>query len=241
MDAVRFEHVSRRYGNRLALDGVELVVPAGSLFGLIGPNGAGKSTCISLIATLLPPSSGRVHVFAADVSERADEARRRIGYAPEEPLVYGGLTPREFVELSATLHGLDAAAGRRAAAELLTALGLGDRADDAIAGFSKGMRRKALLAAALAHDPDLLVLDEPLEGLDVFAQQALKALLRARVARGKTVLYSTHILEVVDGLCSHVALLARGKLVADGTLDGVKARLGVANLVDAFTPARIDA
>jgi ABC-2 type transport system ATP-binding protein len=241
MDAVRFEQVSRCYGSRRALDGVELTVPAGALFGLIGPNGAGKSTCISLIATLLPPSSGRVSVFAADVSERADEARRRIGYAPEEPLVYGGLTPREFVELSATLHGLDAAAGRRAASELLETLGLADRADDAIAGFSKGMRRKALLAAALAHDPDLLVLDEPLEGLDVFAQQALKALLRARVARGKTVLYSTHILEVVDGLCTHVALLERGRLVADGTLDGVKARLGVTSLVDAFTPARLRA
>jgi ABC-2 type transport system ATP-binding protein len=241
MEAVRFEGVTRRYGSRVALDGVELTVPAGALFGLIGPNGAGKSTCIALIATLLPPSTGRVRVFGADVRERADEARRRIGYAPEEPLVYGGLTPREFVALSATLHGLDKEAGARAATELLAALGLADRADDAIAGFSKGMRRKALLAAALAHDPDLLVLDEPLEGLDVFAQQALKALLRERVARGKTVLYSTHILEVVDGLCSHVALLDRGKLVADGRLDDVRARLGVGSLVDAFAPARMRA
>jgi ABC-2 type transport system ATP-binding protein len=241
MHAVELTQVSRFYGQRAAVHEASFSVPRGSLFGLIGPNGAGKSTCLGMVTTLLAPSAGRVAVCGLDVTVETSEARRRIGYAPEEPLIYAGLTAREFVELAGRLHGMDARAAREAAERLLADVALADRADDVILEFSKGMKRKTLLAAALVHDPEVLVLDEPLEGLDVIAQARFKEMLRERVARGRTVLYSTHILEVAEALCSHVALLSAGKVLACGTLDEVKGALGVGALIDAFVRERVPA
>lgn len=238
MHAVEFSNVSRFYGQRAAVREATFPVPPGALFGLLGPNGAGKSTCLGMVTTLLAPSAGSLTVCGLDVAAATAEVRRRIGYAPEEPLIYAGLTAREFVELAARLHGMDAHVAREAAEHLLTEMALADRADDVIMEFSKGMKRKTLLAAALVHDPEVLVLDEPLEGLDVIAQARFKALLRARVARGRTVLYSTHIIEVAEALCSHVALLSAGEIMAHGTLDEVKGQLGVDSLLQAFLHER---
>ena len=234
--AVELSKVSRRYGSRPAVIDVDLSVPAGALYGLIGPNGAGKTTCLNMVVTLLPPDAGRLTVCGHDVVRDHMAARRCLGYAPEEPLVYGGLTPLEFCELSATLHGMEIASGREASRELIARFGLEARAGDAIASFSKGMRRKAILCAALVHDPDVLVLDEPLEGLDVLAQDTFKAALRERGARGKTVIYSSHILEVVDELCSHVGLIQRGRVLASGPIEDVRKKLGVRSFVEAFVP-----
>jgi ABC-2 type transport system ATP-binding protein len=231
MPAVELRALTRSYGGATGIDGLDLVVPDGALFGLVGPNGAGKSTCLGVVTTLLPPTSGTALVCGFDVAREPMEVKRRVGYAPEEPLLYGGLTARELVQLSATLHGVPEADG----SELLAAFDLTSRADDLIASYSKGMKRKALLAAAMVHDPPLLVLDEPLEGLDVIAQARLKDLLRARVARGRTVLYSSHIVEVVEQLCSHVALLDKGRLLAAGALAEVRTQLGGKTLLQAFT------
>jgi ABC-2 type transport system ATP-binding protein len=233
-DAIVFDRVTFSYGAGTTLDGVELRVPRGVLFALIGPNGAGKSTSLNLITTLLMPASGRVLVCGHDTVLEPDAVRRVLGYAPEESLLFSGLTAREFVELSATLHGLGAGAATDATAQLLGDFGLTDRADDMLASFSKGMRRKTVLAAALVHDPELLVLDEPMEGLDVVAQQTLKELLRQRVARGRSVVYSTHIIEIIETLCSHVAVLRQGRVLAQGTLADARAALGVTRLEDVF-------
>lgn len=231
---IELRGVTRRYGSRTAVNDLSLTVPRGSLYGLLGANGAGKTTCLNMITTLLPPSEGRIFVGGLDSVRQSTDLRRRIGYAPEEPQLYSGLTPREFVELSAVLHDIDRSECADRAEQALKVLGLDDRADDPIATFSKGMRRKTLLAASIAHDPDVLVLDEPLEGLDVFAQAALKSLLRERVAQGKTVLYSSHTIEVVETLCTHVGLLAEGRLVAAGRVDDLKSELGIGALLDAF-------
>jgi ABC-2 type transport system ATP-binding protein len=234
-DAVVFDRVTFSYGGvGAALDGVDLRVPRGVLFALIGPNGAGKSTALNLITTLLEPGQGHVRVCGHDSVQQPDAVRRVLGYAPEESLLFSGLTAREFVALSATLHGLDVRTAADATAQLLGDFGLGERADDMLASFSKGMRRKTVLAAALVHDPELLVLDEPMEGLDVIAQQTLKELLRRRVARGRSVLYSTHIIEIIEALCSHVAVLRQGRVLAQGAIADARAALGVARLEDVF-------
>jgi ABC-2 type transport system ATP-binding protein len=232
--AIRFDRVRFTYGDRAALDGIDLCVPRGALYALVGPNGAGKSTSLNLMTTLLRPSAGQVTVCGHDTVRAPDAVRRVLGYAPEEPLLFSGLTAHEFVALSATLHGMTPEAGAEAATALLTRFGLAERAGDLIASFSKGMRRKTLLAAALVHDPEVLVLDEPMEGLDVIAQQELKALFRARVADGRTVIYSTHILEIIESLCSHVGVLMRGTVLAEGTLADVRGKLGVARLEQIF-------
>jgi ABC-2 type transport system ATP-binding protein len=233
--AVRFHEVRFAYGGRLALDQVSLTVPRGALFALLGANGAGKSTTLHLMTTLLQPSSGAISVCGHDSVQAPDAVRAALGYAPEEPLLFSGLTAHEFVELAGTLHGMGAAAASARAEVLLAGFGLGERRGDMLASFSKGMRRKALLAAALAHDPELLVLDEPMEGLDVVAQQQLKQLLRERVAAGGTVVYSTHVLEVIESLCSHAGVLRRGAVVGCGPVDDVRRQLGVARLEHIFS------
>ena len=233
-EAIVFERVSFAYGDKPVLRDVGLRVPRGVLCALIGPNGAGKSTSLNLITTLLRPQQGCVRVCGHDVAAAPDAVRSALGYAPEESLLFSGLTAREFVELAGALHGLGPADAARATNELLDQFGLAARADDMLASFSKGMRRKTVLAAALVHDPELLVLDEPMEGLDVVAQQTLKELLRRRVTRGRSVLYSTHMIEVVESLCTHVALLRQGQLLAQGAIAAVCAELGVASLEALF-------
>jgi len=234
MNAIELRGVTRRYGENLALDNVSFVVPSGSIFGLVGANGAGKTTCLNIVTTLLPPSAGDVLVCGSSVTCAPRETRRRVGYAPEEPLLYDGLTASEFVCLSGRLHGLEGAEALERAAEQLAGFDLSAQAEHQVGSFSKGMRRKVLIAASLAHDPDLLVLDEPLEGLDVIAQKRLKDLLRERADRGRTVFYSTHIVEVVEALCTHVAILRAGKLSAVGTIPEVLDTLQIRSLMDAF-------
>ncbi len=232
--AIEFGGVSRRFGGTEALRNVDLLVPTGSLFGLLGPNGAGKTTSINLLTTLLPPTGGKVTVLGYDATKEPDEIRKRIGFVPEEPLVYSGLTGREFVELSAILHGVPKEKIDGRVNELLVLFKLTDQMDGALATYSKGMRRKTLIAAALVCDPEVLVLDEPMEGLDVYAQGLLKDLLRQRVHDQKTVIYSTHIMEVADSLCSHLSILDKGSVVATGTIEEVKAKLGATTLEQAF-------
>ena len=232
--AVAFERVSHRYGNTPALAGITYQVPRGAIFGLIGPNGSGKSTTLNIITGRLAHSEGMVQVCGKNVREHSEDIKRLIGYAPEEVKLYEGLTAQEFVELSGTLHHMSPEAATAAAHTLLLRFGLDKRRNEQLGSFSKGMRRKALLAAAMVHEPEILILDEPLEGLDVIAQKILKDIVREIANSGRTVIYSTHILEVLTGFCSHVVLLDRGELLACGPLDEVKNQLGVADLADVF-------
>jgi len=232
--AVEFERVTHHYDSQTALADVTYQVPNGAIFGLIGPNGSGKSTTLNIITGRLAHSQGTVRVRGRDIRAHGAEIKRLIGYAPEEVKLYDGLTAFEFVELSAILHHLAPSRAADAARRILDRFALGERSHQQLGSFSKGMRRKALLAAAMVHEPELLILDEPLEGLDVIAQKILKDLVREIAATGRTVIYTTHILEVLAGFCTHVVLMDKGEMIAHGPVAEVMARLGVTHLADFF-------
>jgi ABC-2 type transport system ATP-binding protein len=214
---IEIQGLVRRYGDVEAVSGLTLTVPGGQVFGLLGPNGAGKSTTLRILATLIRPTSGTVRIGGFDVAAQPDEVRRIIGYVPEGADLYDALTGMEFLELVADLHRLppkEADARRR---PLLESFALLDDAGRPIGEYSKGMKQKLLITAALQHDPAVLLLDEPLDGLDVAAQEVLKGIIRRQAAAGRVVVYSSHILEVVERLCDRVAIIHRGRLVADGS------------------------
>ncbi len=205
-----------------AVRGVDLEVPSGSVFALLGPNGSGKSTIVKMILGLLFPTSGTLEVLGA--SPRSVEAKRRIGYLPEESRLYPQLTPRETLEFHARLFGLPRAVARRRIGELLAMTGLEHARDRAVGGFSKGMARRVGLAQALLNDPDLVLLDEPSSGLDPQGARQIKDLILALGARGKTVVLTSHLLADVEDVCSRIAIVFNGVLLAQGALDDLLER-----------------
>lgn len=200
-----------------AVRGVDLEVPSGSVFALLGPNGSGKSTIVKMILGLLFPTSGTLEVLGA--SPRSVEAKRRIGYLPEESRLYPQLTPQETLEFHARLFGLPRDVARRRIDELLDMTGLAHARDRAVGGFSKGMARRVGLAQALLNDPDLVLLDEPSSGLDPQGARQIKDLILALGARGKTVILTSHLLADVEDVCSRIAIVFNGVLLAQGPLD----------------------
>jgi ABC-2 type transport system ATP-binding protein len=220
----------RRFGSLVAVDRLDFALPAGALVGLLGANGAGKTTTLNLLTTQLAPSEGAAH----DIRTAMMDVRRRIGYVPEHGAVYEGLTAREYLELAAVLHDLDPGRGLRRAERLLAHFELGSVLDDRLAGFSKGMRRKVLVAAALLHDPPVLLLDEPMDGLDVASQRRLAELLVQLAAEGKTVLYSSHVLQQVQEICRQLLLIHEGRLLWQGDVAALRAAHGGAPLTDIF-------
>jgi len=226
------EGVTRRFGERLALDGLSLEVRAGEVFGLLGPNGAGKTTALRILCGLLPTHAGRASIAGHDLATDPLGARRRFGYVPDGAPLYANLTPREHLELVGRLHQLDAPRIASEGARLLAELELGERADDPVGSFSRGMRQKTAIACALLHRPPLLILDEPLTGLDAPTTQVIKALLRGWADRGGAVLYTSHLLDVVERVCDRMAILAGGRLLADGSLEELRARAGQARSLE---------
>ncbi|MGE5176851.1 MAG: ABC transporter ATP-binding protein [Hyphomicrobiales bacterium] len=216
LSGIAIRDLVRRYGDIEAVRGVSLDVPGGEVFGLLGPNGAGKSTTLKILATLLRPTSGTVSVGGHNVATDADAVRRIIGYVPEGADLYESLSGLEFLELVADLHEIppDVAASRRD--PLLESLDLTEDASRPIGGYSKGMKQKVLITAALQHDPRVLLLDEPLDGLDVASQEVLKGIIRRFASEGRTVIYSSHILEVVERVCDRVGILSQGRIAALG-------------------------
>ena len=208
----------------LALDGLDLRVPRGATVGLLGPNGSGKSTTIRLLLGLHRPTAGSASVLGLPAGH--PDARRRTGYLSEEADLHPFLTARETVETSGALHGMDRAARRKGAEELLERVGLAAEKDRRVEGFSRGMKRRVGLAAALVHGPELLILDEPTAGLDPVGRDGLLALLEDCRGRGTTVLLSSHVLSDVERLCDRVAILGQGRLAAEGTLEEVLRREG---------------
>lgn len=219
-----------------AVDNLDLTVRSGELYALLGPNGAGKTTTLRMVAGLLRPDAGSIQVFGVDVLADPIAAKRLIAWAPDEPMLYDRLTPMEYLEFVAGLWDVAPDIAQARAEDLLKTLGLWDDRNRRCEGFSRGMKQKAALAGALIHEPRLLILDEPLTGLDAAVARQVKDLLQARVRSGATVILTTHILEVAERMADRIGIIQRGKLLAEGTLDELRARTGEtgATLEDVF-------
>jgi ABC-2 type transport system ATP-binding protein len=221
-----FVDVSKSYGERVALSAFTLTIAAGEVLGLVGPNGAGKTTALRCLAGLHAPDQGCVRVAGIDVQLDPLAARRCLAFVPDGAPLYANLSPRAHLALVGRLFGLEEATIAAESERLLAAFELSDRRDDPVGAFSRGMRQKTALACALIARPKLLVLDEPLEGLDAPTTAMVKELLRAWAARGGAVLYTSHLLDVVERVCDRIAVLAHGKLLAQGTLAELRASSG---------------
>ena len=226
--------LSKSYGDKLALDDLTLRVEPGEIFGFLGPNGAGKSTTVKILTGLLTPDKGSATVAGFDVLKEPLEAKRRIGYVPEQPALYDTLTADEYLDLIGSLYHLDHAASLARRTELFDLFQLSDARHQRLSEFSKGMKQKVVIAAALIHRPDVLILDEPLDGLDANTALVMKELLRKLAAQGKTIMFSSHILEVVERICTRLVIINNGRLIAQGTSAEICAQVGATSLDAAF-------
>ena len=221
--AVRTQKLTREFGNLTAVDGIDLQVAAGQFFGFLGPNGAGKSTTIKMLTGLLAPTSGSMQLLGLDFASNSIEVKRQIGVVPEGMGLFERLTGSEYLNFVGRMYGLDRPTTQRRSEELLDFMQLADRPKTMVADYSHGMQKKLALAAAVIHGPRILFLDEPFEGVDALAAGALKALLGRMTERGVTIFLTSHVLEIVERLCSHVGIIAKGRLVAQGSLEELRA------------------
>jgi ABC-2 type transport system ATP-binding protein len=231
--ALEIRDLRKAFG-RPAVDGLALTVAPGEFYALLGPNGAGKTTTLRMIAGLLPADSGQIRIFGVDARRHPVEAKRLVAWLPDEPQLYDKLDPIEYLEFVAGLWGVEAKTARRRAEELLESLGLAEQRRQRCEGFSKGMRQKLALAGALIHEPKLLMLDEPLTGLDAASARLVKDILAARAKAGAAIVLTTHILEVAERIATRIGILARGRLVAEGTFEALKGARVEATLEDLF-------
>lgn len=231
---LKADNLFKRFHGHAAVAGVSFQLGPGEILGYLGPNGSGKSMTLKMLTGLVEPSSGHVTYDGVDVTGGNVDFRRRFGYVPEEPHFYSFLSGREYLELVADLRELPAAIRRGKIEPLLELFGLADGAEQSISAYSKGMRQKTLLIAALLHDPELVILDEPESGLDVGSILILRQLIRVLAARGKAILYSSHIVDNVERLCTRVIVLSAGKMVIDGNVDSVRVVSASGSLEEAF-------
>ncbi|HEY8581008.1 MAG TPA: ABC transporter ATP-binding protein [Beijerinckiaceae bacterium] len=223
--ALRLRGLRKSFG-RVAVDGLDLDVRAGEFYALLGPNGAGKSTTLRMVAGLTTPDAGSIHVCGVDALADPLGARRIMAWLPDEPMLYDKLDPLEYLEFVAGLWGVAPEAAQPEAEGLLQSLGLWEQRRRRCEGFSRGMKQKVALAGALVHGPRLLMLDEPLTGLDAASARLVKDILAARVRAGAAIVLTTHILEVAERLADRIGIIDGGKLVAEGTLDELRRRSG---------------
>lgn len=233
LPALRLVGLRKQFG-RPAVDGLDLLVRRGEFYALLGPNGAGKTTTLRLVTGLLAPDAGTIEVMGVDMTAAPAAAKAKLAYLPDEPMLYGKLKPFEYLEFVAGLWGVPAQDAEPRARELLDWLDLSEHAHELTEGFSRGMKQKLALAGALIHDPELLILDEPLTGLDAAAARQVKDLLLAHVAKGGTVILTTHILEVAERLAHRIGIIRQGRLIAEGTLDVLRERTQGGSLEDMF-------
>ncbi len=235
-DVLVLEELGKRYGSFQAVHNVNLRVPRGQVFGFLGPNGAGKSTTIRMIAGILRPTAGSVHIGGYDLARRPAAAKSLVGYIPDRPFLYEKLTGEEFLRFVAGLWDKDGVRAEERAARLLELFDLTGWKDELIESYSHGMRQKLLISSALVHDPELIVVDEPMVGLDPRSARLLKDLLRTFAAGGGSVFLSTHTLEVAEAVCDRIGIIHQGELIALGTMDELRAQAhsGEARLEEIF-------
>ncbi len=233
---IETRNLVKKYGDKLAVNDVSFDVHRGEIFGFLGPNGAGKTTTIKVIVGLLQPTSGTVKVGGYDVQAQPLQAKAASGYVPDTPNLYAKLSGRELLRFVGDLYNLDRGQVARRADELLRILDLTAAADDTIDSYSHGMQQKASLAAALMHDPQVLVLDEPTVGLDPRSARLIKDILRQMAERGAAVFLSTHILEIAERMCDRIGIINQGRLIAVGTMDELRSlgKTGETSLEDIF-------
>ncbi len=224
--AVATSGLTRDFGSFRAVDGIDLAVPAGSFYGFLGPNGAGKSTTIKCLTGLLRPSAGTMRILGMDPQADPVSVKRRIGVVPEDLALFDRLTAQETLSFVAQVHGIDGGTAASRSADLLDLMDLKSAANTLVTDFSHGMRKKLSLAAALLPGPRLLFLDEPFEGIDAIASRQIKDLLLSFVNRGGTIFLTSHILEIVERLSTHIGVIARGRLVAQGPIADLRAGAG---------------
>jgi ABC-2 type transport system ATP-binding protein len=213
--AIAVRELRKVYGGRAAVDGLTLAVPRGCFFGFLGPNGAGKTTTIRMLIGLAPPTSGSIEILGLPMPQRGLEIKGRIGVVPDESVLFDRLTGREFLEFAGRMYGLDRSVAAARAGELLTLFELDAETRKLIAEYSKGMRKRLAMAAALIHRPEVFLLDEPFEGVDAVGARMMKDLLLDQVRHGATIFLTSHVLEVVERLCDRVAIIDGGRLVMD--------------------------
>jgi len=211
--AIRVCNLRKTYGNKAAVDGLDLEVPRGSFFGFLGPNGAGKTTTIRMLMGLAPPTSGEIELLGLRMPGQAIEIKRRIGLVPDESLLFDNLTGAEYLEFVGRMYGLDRRVARERGRELLELFELDTASTKLISEYSKGMRKRVAMGAALIHRPELFLMDEPFEGVDAVGARLMKDLLQEQVRHGCTIFLTSHVLEVVERLCDRVAIIHDGKLV----------------------------
>jgi ABC-2 type transport system ATP-binding protein len=221
--AIATENLTRRFGDLVAVQDVNLRVAPGQFFGFLGPNGAGKSTTIKMLTGLLAPTSGRIEILGLDFAQNTVEVKRQIGVVPEGLALFGRLTGAEYLTFVGRMYGLDRETTASRTSELLEFMQLADQPRKLVTDYSRGMQKKLAMAAAVIHGPKILFLDEPFEGVDAIAAGTLKAMLQRMIARGATIFLTSHVLEIVERLCSHVAIIDRGQLVAQGSLEELRA------------------
>jgi len=230
--AISVHNLRKVYGAKAAVDGLDLDVPRGCFFGFLGPNGAGKTTTIRMLMGLAPPTSGSIELLGLPMPAKALEIKGRIGLVPDESLLFDHLTGLEFTEFVGRMYGLTRPVARERANELLTLFELDAEPRKLIGDYSKGMRKRVAMAAALIHRPELFLLDEPFEGVDAVGARLMKEILLEQVRRGATMFLTSHVLEVVERLCDRVAIIHEGKMVLAGTM--VDLRHGSETLEDVF-------
>ena len=236
--AISTQNLTRRFGEFVAVDNLTLSVAPGQFFGFLGPNGAGKSTTIKMLTGLLSPTSGDLRVLGQPLNAQAIEIKRQIGVVPEGMALFGRLTAAEYLRFVARMYGLDRQTTRQRTEELLEFMHLANEPKKLITDFSHGMQKKLALAAAVIHGPKVLFLDEPFEGVDAVAAVTLKNMLQGMISRGATIFLTSHVLEIVERLCTHVAIISKGRLVANGSMDDL--RRGVAaSLAEEYVGQRL--
>jgi len=225
--AIQTHGLTRRFGELTAVDDVTLSVAQGQFFGFLGPNGAGKSTTIKMLTGLLEPSAGSIEILGQPFTAGSLDLKRQIGVVPEGMALLGRLTAPEYLRFVGRMYGLGRETTNQRTGELLEFMQLADERRKLVTDFSHGMQKKLALAAAVIHGPKVLFLDEPFEGVDAIAAGMLKAMLQGMISRGATIFLTTHVLEIVERLCSHVAIISQGRLVANGSIEDLRA--GVAS------------
>jgi ABC-2 type transport system ATP-binding protein len=236
LSGVKLTSVSKRYGDITAVDYLDLEVKKGEIFGLLGPNGSGKSTTLKMILGLVKPDSGSVNVLGINVEDDPVAVKRKVGYVPESPRVYEFLTGLEFLDFTGDVYGMHIEEKKKRIEEFLKALDLEGREGDMISSYSEGMKQKVVIISAIMHRPELLLLDEPLSGLDPKSARIVKDLLRELASQGVTTIMSTHVLEIAQAMCDRIAIMYNGRLSALGTMEELRqrARMPDSGLEDIF-------